>query len=120
MKHVLLSLTLVSLLAMATGCRPIFTDQRPREMVYSGPAEQQPAAMQQAQVQGQMPEPCPVHGYACPAGCNWRLGRPGRPMAGNADQPFNPGPPSAQVTNPYYTLRGPRDFLQTLPTPIGP
>lgn len=49
MKHVLLSLTLVSLLAMATGCRPIFTDQRPREMVYSGPAEQQPAAMQQAQ-----------------------------------------------------------------------
>jgi len=29
-------------------------------------------------------------------------------------------PPVAAVTYPYYTLRGPRDFLQREPSPIGP
>ncbi len=31
-----------------------------------------------------------------------------------------PGPPSAQVTYPYYTTRGPRDFLASNPRDIGP
>ena len=31
-----------------------------------------------------------------------------------------PGPPSAQVTYPYYTTRGPRDFLNPNPWSIGP
>lgn len=31
-----------------------------------------------------------------------------------------PGPPTAAITYPYYTLRGPRDFLQSNPPPIGP
>jgi hypothetical protein len=30
------------------------------------------------------------------------------------------GPPSAQVTYPYYTVRGPRDFFANNPSSIGP
>ena len=33
--------------------------------------------------------------------------------------PFTPGPPSAQVGYPYYTVRGPRDFLLDNPPTIG-
>ncbi len=34
-------------------------------------------------------------------------------------QPFTPGPPSAQVAYPYYSVRGPRDFLMDNPPSIG-
>ncbi len=42
--------------------------------------------------------------------------------AGNAvaSQPFQPGMPTAQVAYPYYTHRGPRDFLMANPPSIGP
>jgi hypothetical protein len=33
---------------------------------------------------------------------------------------FAPGPPVAQTAYPYYTVRGPRDFLQNNPQPLGP
>lgn len=33
---------------------------------------------------------------------------------------FNPGPPVGQVAYPYYTVRGPRDFLRDKPPTIGP
>ena len=33
---------------------------------------------------------------------------------------FTPGPPIGQVAYPYYTVRGPRDFLQDNPPSIGP
>ena len=33
---------------------------------------------------------------------------------------FNPGPSAAQVAYPYYTTRGPRDFLLDNPPSIGP
>lgn len=33
---------------------------------------------------------------------------------------FNPGPPVAQTAYPYYTVRGPRDFLNPNPPSIGP
>jgi hypothetical protein len=33
---------------------------------------------------------------------------------------FNQGPPTGQVAYPYYTTRGPRDFLQNNPPSIGP
>jgi len=33
---------------------------------------------------------------------------------------FNPGPPTGQVAYPYYTTRGPRDFLRDKPPSIGP
>ncbi len=35
-------------------------------------------------------------------------------------QNFNPGPPTGQVAYPYYTVRGPRDFLRNNPPSIGP
>lgn len=35
------------------------------------------------------------------------------------NRPFTPGPPSAQVGYPYYTVRGPRDFLACDPPSIG-
>lgn len=31
-----------------------------------------------------------------------------------------PGPPTGAVAYPYYTTRGPRDFLATNPSSIGP
>jgi len=30
------------------------------------------------------------------------------------------GPPTGTITYPYYTVRGPRDFLARAPRPIGP
>jgi len=35
-------------------------------------------------------------------------------------KPCNPGPPAGAITYPYYTLRGPRDFLASNPRSIGP
>jgi hypothetical protein len=35
-------------------------------------------------------------------------------------QMFNSGPPTGQVAYPYYTTRGPRDFLMRNPPSIGP
>ncbi len=35
-------------------------------------------------------------------------------------QNFNPAQPSGQVAYPYYTVRGPRDFLNSNPASIGP
>ncbi|TWU46273.1 hypothetical protein Poly51_56690 [Rubripirellula tenax] len=42
-------------------------------------------------------------------------------QAGNAlnSRPFTPGPPSAQVAYPYYSVRGPRDFFVDNPPTIG-
>lgn len=34
-------------------------------------------------------------------------------------QQFTPGPPTGQVAYPYYTVRGPRDFLLNDPPTIG-
>ncbi|HID77579.1 MAG TPA: hypothetical protein EYP56_16485 [Planctomycetaceae bacterium] len=41
---------------------------------------------------------------------------------GNRPDPdaFVPGPPTGAITYPYYTVRGPRDFLAAEPRPIGP
>ena len=39
---------------------------------------------------------------------------------GDSAYGFQPGPPSAQVASPYYTTRGPRDFLMANPPSIGP
>ena len=33
--------------------------------------------------------------------------------------PFTPGPPTAQVAYPYYSVRGPRDFFLDNPPTIG-
>ena len=44
----------------------------------------------------------------------------GRPGCGCRDNAYTPGPPVGTVTYPYYTLRGPRDFLARNPSSIGP
>lgn len=38
----------------------------------------------------------------------------------DASYNFTPGPPVAQAAYPYYTVRGPRDFLLSNPPTIGP
>lgn len=38
----------------------------------------------------------------------------------DASYNFNQGPPVAQTAYPYYTTRGPRDFLMAKPPTIGP
>lgn len=62
------------------------------------------------------PQQCcpPGPGYCggCPA--------PGCCASGDQNYNFNPGPPVAQTAYPYYTLRGPRDFLLNNPPSIGP
>ena len=51
---------------------------------------------------------CGAHGL-----CPHKGGYPEQPRV-------YPGPPSAQVAYPYYTTRGPRDFLMANPPTIGP
>ena len=47
-----------------------------------------------------------------------RVGLQARNMHHNFHGPH--GPPVAQITYPYYTLRGPRDFLADDPPNLGP
>lgn len=65
--------------------------------------------------------PCCGHGYCCSC-CGPPA--PGCPLccgaSGDHNYNFNPGPPVAQTAYPYYTLRGPRDFLLDNPPTIGP
>ena len=55
---------------------------------------------------------CVCGEVACKKGC--RLVEPPCDVAAPA------GPPVGAVTYPYYTTRGPRDFLTGNPRPIGP
>jgi hypothetical protein len=54
---------------------------------------------------------------ACEEGCKDRVGLLDRLRA---RRDVNPGPPTGAVAYPYYTLRGPRDFLASKPASIGP
>jgi hypothetical protein len=65
---------------------------------------------------------CGPHVYG---GCNAPYGSgccsgPGCCASGDQHYTFNPGPPVGQTAYPYYTTRGPRDFLLGNPPPIGP
>ena len=40
--------------------------------------------------------------------------------SGDHNYNFAPGPPVGQTAYPYYTVRGPRDFLMSNPPPLGP
>lgn len=53
---------------------------------------------------------------------NAALGDPSCCPCGPGDSvyDFQPGPPAAQTAYPYYTTRGPRDFLMARPPSIGP
>ena len=85
--------------------------------------------MCQGQIPGHCPQPgphCAVcgHGYCCdccgpPApGCECCSGHCG--PSGDHNYNFAPGPPTGQTAYPYYTLRGPRDYLTGNPPSIGP
>ena len=54
------------------------------------------------------------------SGCCCQTQGPGCCASGDHQYNFNPGPPIGQVAYPYYTVRGPRDFLQANPPSIGP
>lgn len=79
---------------------------------------------------------CNECGGGCRTGCvagkiGWQQGghdysshlKPGalghRASSAVSSQQFTPGPPTGQVAYPYYTVRGPRDFLQSDPPTIG-
>jgi hypothetical protein len=47
------------------------------------------------------------------------FGTPGYPHAHHREYVGPQGPPAAQVGYPYYTIRGPRDFLIDNPPSIG-
>jgi len=74
----------------------------------------------------QAPEAC--QSGECDEDCGGILGRMIRCRAcrdrGCANcsggQYANPGPPTGAVAYPYYTVRGPRDFLVDNPPSIGP
>lgn len=61
----------------------------------------------------------------CPDTCQSCDDCSGGPCEGGCRRPcaapvVDPGPPTAAVTYPYYTTRGPRDFLARNPRSIGP
>ncbi|HEX4414681.1 MAG TPA: hypothetical protein VH107_13695 [Lacipirellulaceae bacterium] len=74
-------------------------------------------------------QPCLCQNGQCGPGCNNYCGSGpavggcpcgGCGPSGDQNYNFNPGPPVAQTAYPYYTLRGPRDFLLGNPPSIGP
>ena len=59
------------------------------------------------------------NGQCGPEGCG-PLGRLQAHHAAPQEPAYAPGPPTAAYAYPYYTTRGPRDFLQDNPMSIGP
>lgn len=69
----------------------------------------------------------PARGYPSAAMSNGRSRHPaeGHPFVrqrrdADGDYEFAAGPPTGSTTYPYYTTRGPRDFLARNPRDIGP
>lgn len=72
------------------------------------------------------------HKHGCRGGCQsgplgWQQGglnyganlQPGFGGQQQGNPAFTPGPPTGQVAYPYYSVRGPRDFLMDNPPTIG-
>ena len=49
-----------------------------------------------------------------------RTARMARMARRQEEELINPGPPTGTITYPYYTTRGPRDFLAQDLRPLGP
>jgi hypothetical protein len=66
--------------------------------------------------------PCPCNCCETYDGCCGPCNQtgPGCGASGDHHYNFTPGPPTGQVAYPYYTVRGPRDFLMGNPPSIGP
>jgi hypothetical protein len=60
---------------------------------------------------------CPNDGQNCPQNCGLRGSCLAGRGPGGGDLQAGQG---AMVSYPYYTVRGPRDFLETHPQSIGP
>jgi hypothetical protein len=132
MKHAMYSVLAVVVLSGLTGC---ITQYGPRPTAcMGGSCAQAPENCQSCNdpsdncraCEGRDPGPL-ARGFAnvkhacqdwsynsCLSNCN------GRCCGGNAPENANAGPPSETITYPYYTVRGPRDFLANNPPSIGP
>jgi len=104
MKRALFALLAVTVLLGLTGCA--------HDRMACGPSEPCSAGCMNGSC-AKAPETC----ASCGPGGGAGGGVHGR---GLDPQQFTPGPPVGQVTYPYYTLRGPRDFLARNPQGIGP
>lgn len=109
MKQVLFSILAVGVVAGLIGC------QSGRLALPAGKCADVPAGCQTCQ---------------CEAGQNGQIvGDPNCPLCRGSDprcprcprmRAYDPVPPSGIVVYPYYTTRGPRDFLAKNPRGIGP
>jgi len=97
MKRALFMLLAVSMVAVLTGCC--------RDYVCCGTNGGMTGLIRGSCAN--CPDVCRRCGPAC---------RGGR----DCEEVFDPGPPTGAITYPYYTVRGPRDFLAEYPRPIGP
>jgi hypothetical protein len=117
MKRAMFSVLTLIVLAGLTGC----ATQHGRHPLMAGNGTCAPAA-----------EGCQPSGATCEASCDngcasdedpgcrtCRLRR-GRPCREQEQEVAAPGPATGAVTYPYYTVRGPRDFLAKGPSSIGP
>ena len=97
MKCVILLLFAVSALAVLAGCVFDREAQAPTRCTNNNSVD--------------FPEGGAEAGGGAGGGCGLR---------GRRGEEIGDGPATGAVTYPYYTVRGPRDFLQKSPTPIGP
>jgi hypothetical protein len=115
MKRIIYAVLAVTVLTSLTGCLSA-RGRRPTACV-QGSCAQAPencASCDSSSCQDpNQQDPCRECGGR---GC--RLCRGGRGLGG--DGGFDAGPPSGAVAYPYYTTRGPRDFLARNPQSIGP
>lgn len=108
MRKCLLFVGLVGMLASLTGChRPLCRNCQP-----GGDCGPGGCGCNSSHYNGCRPTPL-----------SWQSG--GLDYAGKMsyrdvrNEQVNPGPPNASYGNPYYTVRGPRDFLLDNPPSIG-
>ncbi len=103
MKHAIYSLLAAALLIGLAGC------QSGRLALPFGSCKDCPTTCQQCD-----------NGDPGARGCGLCGGRdPNCPRCAHA-RAYDPVPPTGVVTYPYYTTRGPRDFLARNPRSIGP
>jgi hypothetical protein len=123
MKRALSLLVAVTLLLGLTGC--LKHHLRGSGVCTDGSCAQGPEGCPYGPSADGAGEGCPCREYHGPGyfnpgcgGCGGCLGKNrGAAAAGMAE---DSGPPSGAVTYPYYTVRGPRDFLARNPRSIGP
>lgn len=113
MKRVLCGLALLAGVAMLSGCASRAVTHRQGGIGLNGLAQEpRPAASGAREV-------C-TNGAPVARRAPRMAARPVPVRPGMHGQAINPGPPTAAVTYPYYTVRGPRDFLQSESSSIGP